>query len=77
MELFNQLLELQDKIITLANSKAEKKHYEIYIKSHTEAPDYEDDTTAYSKDEAMDYFLKRMGGDWDKKMIEDCVQENN
>lgn len=37
------------------------KIYEIYIKSHCEAPDYEDWCEAKSKKEATNIFLKKMG----------------
>jgi len=47
--------------------------YLIYIKSHCEAPDYEDEVEAKSKKEAVKYFLTKLNrGDdyWDESMIE-------
>lgn len=35
--------------------------YLIYIKSHMEAPDYEDQVEAQSGQEALDYFMKKLG----------------
>jgi len=46
--------------------------YNLYIKSHCEAPDYEDETSAGSLEEAADIFLKRINkneGDWSKEML--------
>lgn len=36
------------------------KLYGIYIKSHCEAPDYEDEVEAISKEEAVEYFLSKL-----------------
>ena len=43
------------------------KHYLIYIKSHAEAPDYERECNANSKEEAAKIFEREIGmsgGDW-------------
>jgi hypothetical protein len=53
--------------------------YEIIIKSHTEAPDYEDSCEADSKEEAVAIFKERIGGasgeDWDASFLADNIQE--
>ncbi len=39
--------------------KNKMKTYSIYFKSHCEAPDYEDETEAETREEAMKIFLSR------------------
>lgn len=59
------------------------KSYLIYIKSHCEAPDYEDTCEAESKEEALKIFCQRLnqnpGGDyWSPDMIaNDVVAEED
>ena len=54
-------------------------NYGVYIKSHTEAPDYEAETMAKNKEEAIEIFLKSINqgneDPWDKAMIEPYVEE--
>jgi predicted RNA-binding Zn-ribbon protein involved in translation (DUF1610 family) len=55
------------------------KNYYLYIKSHTEAPDYADTCRAKSREKAVRIFTKRinqavhratdMGGEWDSADI--------
>lgn len=69
------------KAIHLPNSKRlwfmpKKNNYLIYIKSHTEAPDYEDDTFAYNIDEATEIFAMRIaqhGEGWDSQELKKHV----
>ena len=72
-------------------NKGTKKTYGIYMKSHCEAPDYEDWCEASSKKEAVDILYDRInkpqvvtftdgsgevvGGDWDRKEVEKMVFE--
>jgi hypothetical protein len=56
------------------------KTYLLYIKSHCEAPDYEDEIRAVDKEAAITYFLKRLNWGnkeevWTKEMIENYVEE--
>lgn len=56
-----------------------KKLYRIYIKSHAEAPDYEDQVVAESRDLAVSYFLRRINlfndDPWSKDAIEEFVDD--
>ena len=50
--------------------------YRLYLKSYTEAPDFEDEIEASSFDEAVDYFyskLEKYG--WDRTTIAENTQE--
>lgn len=50
------------------------KTYYLYIKSHTEAPDYEAEVEANSKEEAIQKFLKDPSlREWDEDMIKNDV----
>ena len=56
------------------------KNYEIYIKSHAEAPDYEDMCEAESLEEASKIFEMRIGksgGDWRAKELEQYIHESD
>lgn len=51
--------------------------YYLYIKSHCEAPDHEDECEASSKEEAIKIFLQRINQSnpdpWDEEMIKEYV----
>ena len=47
--------------------------YYLYIKSHTEAPDWEQEVEAESKKEAIGKFINMLGPEWDTSMIENDV----
>ena len=48
--------------------------YLLYIKSHCEYPDYEDDVEARNKKEAVEYFYSKLARwDWQKDEIEKYV----
>ena len=48
----------------------------LYIKSHSEAPDYEDEVEADSKEEAVEYFMSKLGKyGWERNMIEENIGE--
>ena len=51
--------------------------YLLYIKSHAEAPDYEDQCEASNKQEALDYFIGRLGkyGWSEKEILENMAVE--
>ena len=52
------------------------KHYNIYLKSHTEAHDLEDEVKANSFDEAVDYFYSKLSKyGWDRITIADNTQD--
>ena len=53
-----ELKQLKEKYAELAGKM---KNYEIYIKSHAEAPDYEDMCEAESLEEASKIFEMRIG----------------
>ena len=76
-EEFNRLIKKAREADRLAGDKrGEEKEYEIYIKSHCEVPDYEDQVSARSKKEAIQKFLNRgLLHEWDEKMIEPYVRE--
>ena len=52
--------------------------YGVYIKSHAEAPDYEDEVMAYNREEAIGLFLDRINqgneDPWGEKMLEPYVE---
>ncbi len=53
-----------------------KKLYQLYLKSHTIAPDYEDYYESSNKDEAVEYFYNRLSPyGWDKETIEKYTYE--
>ncbi len=47
-----------------------RNSYLIYIKSHTDAPDYEDQVTAKNRKEAIELFYMRLQGEFDRKFID-------
>lgn len=47
--------------------------FHLYLKSHTDAPDFEDTVEAASWDEAIAYFLSKY--DLDRQMIVDNMEE--
>lgn len=60
------------------------KDYEVYIKSHCDAPDYEDTCSARDKFEACEIFARRINNSlavmesddyWTPEMLEESVQE--
>ena len=54
------------------------KTYSLYIKSHTEAPDFEATIKAKNKEEAIKKFLKDPAlRDWDESMIKNQILEEN
>lgn len=62
------------------NKMSKLKKYIIYIKSHTDAPDYEDETIAVSKEIAAEYFAiylnKNPHGDvWTPNMLMPFIEE--
>lgn len=44
-------------------------NYAIYIKSHTSAPDYEQEVEAENEDEAIKKFYEMLHGEFDKEFI--------
>jgi hypothetical protein len=48
-------------------------YYSLYIKSHCEVPDYEDETSASSKEEAAKIFQKKIGADWTPEMLMEYI----
>ena len=53
--------------------------YEIVIKSHTDAPDYEDSVEAINLEEATDYFHAQLKGEVERRFIEEniyCEEED-
>lgn len=53
--------------------KTPKPYFEILIKSHTDAPDFEDSIETNDYKEAVDYFLKGLGPEWDESMIKEYI----
>ncbi len=54
------------------------KPYGIYIKSHSEAPDYENECEAESKEEAAQIFARQLSNEieaWDYEMVLPYVVE--
>lgn len=51
--------------------------YLIYIKSHTEAPDFENEVQASNRIEAIDKFYQLLHGEFDKKFINENIEESN
>ena len=52
------------------------KNYLLILKSHTDAPDYEDEFMAKSKEEAVDYFYNKLKKyEWEKEDIAENVGE--
>lgn len=49
--------------------------YEIYIKSHTYAPDYENSVEAGSQAEAIEMFYDMLQGEFDRDFIAEHIQE--
>lgn len=48
--------------------------YYLYLKSHADAPDHEDECEASSKEEAVKFFMSYLGKyGWSKDMIEPNV----
>jgi len=45
------------------------KRYLIYIKSHSEAPDYENEVRADSRMEAVERFYEMLRGEFDREFI--------
>ncbi len=56
--------------------KESKKKYLIYIKSHCEAPDYENETEANNKNEAVNYFLNNINYNNEYKWSRDMVEKD-
>jgi len=53
------------------------KRYLLYIKSHCEAPDYEDDVMADSVEEAIELFYNKLKGEYDRTFLwENVVAED-
>ncbi len=56
------------------------KSYSIYIKSHCEAPDYEDEVLAENVEEASKKFWNRMSGeakyDWTPESLVEFIGED-
>jgi hypothetical protein len=50
--------------------------YNLYIKSHCELPDYEDETSATSLEEAAQIFQKKIGADWTPEMLMEYISED-
>ena len=57
--------------------KANNMTYYLYIKSHCEAPDWEQEVEAGSKEEAIKMFVGMLGPDWDTSMIENDLMTDN
>lgn len=51
------------------------KNYKIYIKSHSEAPDYEADIEAESPEEATERFYEMLQGEFDRDFIRQNIIE--
>lgn len=50
--------------------------FNLYIKSHTDFPDYDEDIEANSKEEALDYFYRQFEqGGWSKDQLSEYVRE--
>ena len=45
------------------------KTFEIYIKSHVDAPDYEDSVRAKNLTEAVEMFYTKLQGEFDREFI--------
>lgn len=43
--------------------------YILYIKSHCQYPDYEQEVEAKNKKEAVEYFYRSLKGEFDKEFI--------
>ena len=76
----------QDRLLNILweNEKAKKlpikelKDYGLYIKSHTEAPDYENECEAGSIDEAAKIFHSKLGeakADWSPADLKEFIVE--
>lgn len=48
----------------------EKLLWGLYIKSHTEAPDYEREIAAWTKEEAVELAYTELKGEFDRSFIE-------
>jgi len=49
------------------------KRYLLYIKSHCEYPDYEDEVEAMTKDEAIELFHVKLKGEYDREFLRENV----
>lgn len=47
--------------------------YSIYIKSHTEAPDFEADVEAENEEEAINKFYEMLHGEFDRDFIKESI----
>jgi len=53
-----------------------RREYTIYIKSHTEAPDYENTVMAESKNDAVEKFYEILQGEFDRQFISSNIMLN-
>lgn len=51
-------------------------YYAIYIKSHDETPDYENEIIANSKKKAIEIYYKMLHEEFDRKFIEEHLLIN-
>ena len=49
------------------------KNYLLYIKSHCNYPDYEDEIEAMTKDEAVELFYGKLKGEYDREFLQENV----
>ncbi len=50
--------------------------YQLHLKSHTDAPDYEDEVDAETRAQAIEMFLDRLNEyGWSRDMIEEHIYE--
>lgn len=52
------------------------KTFEIYIKSHAEAPDFEQTVEANSQAEAVEKFYEMLQGEFDRNYISENIRED-
>lgn len=50
-------------------------NYKIYIKSHSEAPDYENEVEAKSPEEATERFYEMLDGEFSREFIRGNILE--
>jgi hypothetical protein len=68
----NNMSKLEDLAVDLGLTKV--RTYGIYIKSHCEAPDLEEQVEARSKDEAIELLMKQLGKwGWEEDIIAEHV----
>ena len=53
------------------------KEFEVYVKSHCEAPDYEAVFEAHSKVELLNTLLSTTFWDWDREVLSKHIEEVN